>query len=1093
MKILKLKFKNINSLADVHEIDFSERGFADHGIFAITGKTGAGKSSILDAISLALYGKTPRVKEITRDNNDVMTRGTNDCFSEVLFEVGGKQWKSSWKQERTRTGSLKSIQRQIANGMDEIVAEKVNECNSKIAEILGLTFEQFTKVVMLAQGSFAAFLLANKNEKGELLEQITGTEIYGGISQKVFERNKTEKDKLDRIHNELGAITILSEEEITLLNIEITECEKRKGQVDAELKTIEATRQWLVDLENLQKQISEAKHKLPDLEQNVEAAKTAFEQAETTLKSAKTDQTEAAHLWGRVRQWDTQLAEKENRLNPLRQAIGRLEETKEQLSQTLDNLNKDLGNSRIKLKERRDWVTANAKYESLEENYAVMEDQHSQAIALCKDFEIKNGDFETAKNELATRNSDFQNSQEYFAERENEFNRKTQEFETRKTELSTILAGKELADHQTEKENTVRLEMQIGSLMDVEKEISKNLEEIENHKNSLVTSEESVKELSEKITENESTAEHLDRQIRLLDENIKLAKTIQSLEEHRKSLEDGKACPLCGATEHPYARGNEPKIGEAETELITLKKQLQEINNALRQDETTVAGLISNQENSSNNKKKAETNLSENREKQKNILSEIKTFHPDFYIPDSENRITLLEEICGQKRSERRHIEKIISDATEIERLIKKLQNEEIPKLQDAKQTAQEEKTKAETAWKLANERLKNKRDVSDEAETKYKEKNAELLRKFAEYGVDNIAALKNCFTDWNTNKKAIEEWKEKIAKGEKTLALTDSEKTAVQIQIEDKTTEKHSIETEKQTLVRERYDLFGDKRVEDEEKRLSELLKNAESVKTEQEQFKTIADTELEKNKAVIADKEKERSEKQAKRMTEKTLEELQNEWEERKKQSDELSQQIGANRQNLNTDDKSRKNHGKKLQAKEWQQETCRKWASLNELIGSADGKKYRNFAQALTFEHLIGLTNIQLQKMSERYLLKRVGDAANPFELSVIDKFQNCDERTAQNLSGGETFIVSLSLALGLANMASQNMKIDTMFIDEGFGTLDSDYLDVALSALSNLQNEGKLIGVISHLTELKERIASHIDVVPGGNGYSKIECR
>jgi len=116
--------------------------------------------------------------------------------------------------------------------------------------------------------------------------------------------------------------------------------------------------------------------------------------------------------------------------------------------------------------------------------------------------------------------------------------------------------------------------------------------------------------------------------------------------------------------------------------------------------------------------------------------------------------------------------------------------------------------------------------------------------------------------------------------------------------------------------------------------------------------------------------------------------------------------------------------------------------------------------------------------------------VGDVANPFELSVIDNFQNSEERTAQNLSGGEKFIVSLSLALGLANMASKNMRIDTMFIDEGFGTLDSDYLDVALSALSNLQNEGKLIGVISHLSELKERIATHIEVVPLGNGYSRI---
>ncbi len=126
-----------------------------------------------------------------------------------------------------------------------------------------------------------------------------------------------------------------------------------------------------------------------------------------------------------------------------------------------------------------------------------------------------------------------------------------------------------------------------------------------------------------------------------------------------------------------------------------------------------------------------------------------------------------------------------------------------------------------------------------------------------------------------------------------------------------------------------------------------------------------------------------------------------------------------------------------------------------------------------------------------MSDRYVLKRTEDKVNPFDLSVIDKFQNNEERTSKNLSGGEKFIISLSFALGLSTMASKNMRIDTMFIDEGFGTLDSEYLDLALSTLSNLQSEGKVIGVISHLTELKERIATHIEVVSGGNGRSTIQ--
>ena len=108
-------------------------------------------------------------------------------------------------------------------------------------------------------------------------------------------------------------------------------------------------------------------------------------------------------------------------------------------------------------------------------------------------------------------------------------------------------------------------------------------------------------------------------------------------------------------------------------------------------------------------------------------------------------------------------------------------------------------------------------------------------------------------------------------------------------------------------------------------------------------------------------------------------------------------------------------------------------------------------------------------------------------------MIDKYQNGEERTSTNLSGGEKFVVSLSLALGLANMAGKNMRIDTMFIDEGFGTIDAEYLDLAVCALTNLQNEGKVIGVISHMAELKERIGTHIEVIPWGNGHSKIRVR
>lgn len=157
--------------------------------------------------------------------------------------------------------------------------------------------------------------------------------------------------------------------------------------------------------------------------------------------------------------------------------------------------------------------------------------------------------------------------------------------------------------------------------------------------------------------------------------------------------------------------------------------------------------------------------------------------------------------------------------------------------------------------------------------------------------------------------------------------------------------------------------------------------------------------------------------------------------------------------------------------------------------ELIGSADGKKFRNFAQGLTFEMMIAHANRQLQKMSDRYLLIR--DDIHPLELNVIDSYQAGEIRSTKNLSGGESFIVSLALALGLSRMAGLNVRVDSLFLDEGFGSLDDDALETALDTLAGLQQDGKLIGVISHVPALKERIAVQIRVHSGTSGRSRIE--
>jgi exonuclease SbcC len=205
-------------------------------------------------------------------------------------------------------------------------------------------------------------------------------------------------------------------------------------------------------------------------------------------------------------------------------------------------------------------------------------------------------------------------------------------------------------------------------------------------------------------------------------------------------------------------------------------------------------------------------------------------------------------------------------------------------------------------------------------------------------------------------------------------------------------------------------------------------------------------------------------------------------------------LQQDIGAMRQQLAHNRQLRVQAADKLRQYQAQQQVCRHWNSLHALIGSADGKKYRNFAQGITFDMMVRHANVQLAKLSDRYLLTLDKDA--PLELFVMDNYQAGEKRSTKNLSGGESFLVSLALALGLSGMASRKVRVDSLFLDEGFGTLDEETLSAALETLASLHQDGKLIGVISHVGALKERIPTQIEVIPQAHGRSHLKgpgCR
>lgn len=1097
MKILQLKFKNINSLIDENEIDFTQSIFTNEGLFAITGATGAGKSSILDAISLALYGKTPRV-DVTGSENAVMTRGEKDCYAEIVFEVAGKKWKSSWKQERAKTGTLRAVERAIADENNTIVADKIsikgdkkniNEktVNEKIVEILGLTFEQFTKVIMLAQGSFTAFLNASSEEKGKLLEQITGTEIYAEISKKVFERNKSEKEKLDKISLELQAIKVFSVEEIQKISEEIARLKNEKIQIDEDIKKIEEAKKWLNDLEFLENQIAETKLKLPEWESQAANAKRYSEEVEKNWQAVRDEQKKQEPIFKQVRELNTKILEKKNVLELVLKNLSELQENKRKISELLEKQNTDAKNYQNLLTEKKDWADKHSKYKVLISDYVAIEKESEAVASLEKEIQEAEMKIAVIQESFILKKTDYENAKNVSHQKEENLKSKKQELEIKQLELRSLIGEQEIAELQVEKEKTAKVVNLISDTLNLESQIIENQDNIQNCIDEIKAKQEAQKVLGEKITENKDTAVQLEEKINLLEENLQLLQRIESLEEQRQYLEDGKPCPLCGSEEHPFAKGNTPQVAEKEKELNSLKKKYKDLQNNLLEYEKQKAKAESDKENAEKNKEVTTKNLSENLKRKGELLAEVQSIDADIFAHIQENKGVIILE---QKQSDLEKIEELIKTATQIEQQIANIRDTSIPKLQEEEKNAEQIKNTAETNLKVTEQSLRDEQESKNKLVEKYENINKKFLNTLREYEVKNIKELKSCLDAWNENVRQMEYLKSQI-----TLIYADininQQRLESQIKLlNSRELEEENIRQEIKNLLAQRENIFTETSVDEAEEKLKKQLETAEMQKAKAEQMKNEASTEWEKNNAILLGKEKEWIELQNKPLTEKSITGLQEELEIKKKQTEEHSQKIGAYTQQLKTNEDNLKVSGSKLKEKEKQETICKKWSVLHELIGASDGKKYRNFAQALTFEHLIGLANIQLQKMSPRYMLKRVDGNSNPFDLSVIDKFQNNEERTAQNLSGGEKFIVSLSLALGLANMASKNMRIDTMFIDEGFGTLDTDYLDVALNALSNLQNDGKVIGVISHIAELKERIATHIELVPKGNGFSKI---
>ena len=277
MKIISLHFKNLNSLKGEFKIDFSRPELTNAGLFAITGPTGAGKSTILDAITLALFSFTPRLGDINKkaiaEKGVIVTKHTKEAFTHIVFEIGDERYKAEWAiatTNRNSWGELKHTLSQQIAGEFNVITDKKTDTNRKVKEIIRLDENQFTKAIVLSQGKFDEFLKADKNNRYELLEIITGTQIYRQIGKKVYDALREINSKVLAIETQMGNIEMLSDEQIAGILQQKNELEIEANQLKAQLAELDKLKQTKNTIASLLNEKDKLEIELKQLSEKIE-------------------------------------------------------------------------------------------------------------------------------------------------------------------------------------------------------------------------------------------------------------------------------------------------------------------------------------------------------------------------------------------------------------------------------------------------------------------------------------------------------------------------------------------------------------------------------------------------------------------------------------------------------------------------------------------------------------------------------------------------------------------------------------------------------------------------------------------------------
>ncbi|WP_347178412.1 AAA family ATPase [Clostridium perfringens] len=1168
MKPIRLEVKGLNSFIDKQVVEFDK--LTERGLFGIFGPTGSGKSTILDGITLALYG------DIARKSSNYINTNCDGVYVSYEFQITGnevkryrvdREFKRDNKSGGIRNKSSKIID--ITGGVENVLEEKAKAVTSKCEEIIGLKLDDFMRTVVLPQGKFSEFLKLEGKERRNMLERLFNLRKYGDdLSSKLSFEIRKEKDKMNVLEGQLKGYEGISEEalkakeeEIKEINLSIKSKEELLNKIKKEFE--EAEKVWNTQKELYDKRIEEESlvsrsEEIKSFKERVEISNKAdkvivfINNLEDILKEINKEDLKFSELNKKLEElinlreenklkFEEVAKKKEEKLPDLRLKKEKLLESQKE-REILFQIKAD----GVKLKEAckkifEDRSKCDTKLNSIEENEKRLNEELKEKEERKEELFVH----EEFKNKI--------NSGLFILNSYESLDKQFNEIKSEEAELKRYI--KELTEDKEKSEKDLKVKIEgLGKTRDklesllketpgdsnsiLEKQIKlgeyrEKLNKYKEIKNSLEESLKTKNNFEEKLKGFENQKLLLEKEVRELKEYINKVKVEELAHKLRENLVDGECCPVCGSTHHELNKVEKINLDESNQKTTLLESKEEKLKELILEFSKIEATL------EYENKKIEELNISieevgeVNEERLKSLEEEFNTLKDK--IEEFNLKKENLEKNLEKLKEEKNNLENIFNKAEVIlcEKIVREKEiASKVKELDKELKLKISELNSIKNELKIEDIKLENELILKKEKEKNLLEKEIRILRTQLEESnkiKDELREKRDELKENYLSQKSLLDGKvevyrekERMIKGALKGLIDEAlpiEKIDIKGLLEDLQLEIDYIEKaylnlseEKEKLEKAFNNMNQEMAVTKERVNSLNLRKENEEKKVnlalEEEGFKTILEVkggilskdEKEKLKILIEEyhnnfiKVRANIELLIKKLNGKSLTE--EEWTrvlQEKNNTEKELKEVEEIKIRLVTESESIK---KKLEEQrdilhiKAKQE--HKLALLSDLEKLFKGKKFVEFIAANQLKYI----SIEASKK-----LKDITNGVYGLEVDENGKFIIRDyknggaERDASTLSGGETFLASLALALSLSSQIQLKgtAPLELFFLDEGFGTLDDNLLDVVMSSLERLHHERLSVGIISHVESIKNRVPVKLILTPAeaGIGGSKVK--